>query len=88
MLGIFDINITSLHALLWLFVDITKDVTNSLGFVVRLQGNGGRLVLNGFGKSKVVDMFGYGVDSREVKCGTSFLREALPKVHLPIGEAS
>jgi len=56
--------------------------------VVRLQGNGDSLVLNGFGKSKVVDMFDYSVNGQKVKCGASFLREALPKVHLPIGEAS
>lgn len=55
---------------------------------VRLQANSDRLVPDGFGKSKVGDIFDYGINDQEGKCGTSFLRESLPKVHLPIGEAS
>lgn len=55
---------------------------------VRLQTNSDRLVPDGFGKSTVADIFDYGINGQEGKCGTSFLRESLPKVHLPIGEAS
>ena len=42
--------------------------------MVRLQGNDDKLLLNGFGKSQV-DLFDYGVNCQEAKCGTSFLRE-------------
>lgn len=54
---------------------------------ISLQGNGDRLVLDCFGKSKVGDILDYSV-SQEAKCGSSFLKEASPKVHLPFGEAS
>lgn len=56
---------------------------------VRLQGNGDGVSLEGFGgKSNVVDILEYGIRGQDAKCGSSFLREALPTLHLPIGEAS
>ncbi|ONK62316.1 uncharacterized protein A4U43_C07F2640 [Asparagus officinalis] len=54
----------------------------------RLQTSGDILVLDDFDKSNMVDIFGYNISDQEAKCGSSFLREAIPKVHLSIGEAS
>lgn len=47
--------------------------------------NGRKVLLDGYDKSQVLE---YSVGVQEANCATSFLREVLPKVHLPVGEAS
>ncbi|KAJ6842661.1 uncharacterized protein M6B38_297950 [Iris pallida] len=46
------------------------------------DANGHRVLLNGFNNSKILE---YAVGNQEAKCATSFLREVLPKLHLPVG---
>ncbi|WOL16249.1 hypothetical protein Cni_G25036 [Canna indica] len=53
----------------------------------RLQAAGDSLLLNGYGKSNVEGV-DYAVSNQDSKCGSSFLREALSKVHISMAEAT
>lgn len=63
----------------------TGTVSNPLD--MRLPVAGGRLLSDGYGKSKA-EVLEYAVSTRESKCGGGFLREAFAKVNLSTAEAS